>query len=162
MAKLRKWILGILMTALLAGCGSSLGAGTGLGEMPPLVQVGVGEDTYDLIQGAYCWDYGNQGVCTDTAGYVHLVTFEDIIEVAPGMELKFVFPESIAPDEETLEYSFTDAYEGETVLINKHTFHAPTEEGVYYFGYDVIWNSNPGGTVSYAFGLEVKKDTAGD
>ncbi|CAG9619416.1 hypothetical protein [Sutcliffiella rhizosphaerae] len=153
-----RWlVIGITML-ILSGCGAQASQeGVKLTE-PPIVQVKANDAVYEATRGAYCWSYNNTGECVDIAGYVELQE-KPLFTVEPGTQIEFIFPESPIPDVEELVYSLTTAYEDVDFPIENHSFTAPDEPGIYYFGYNVNWEGNPGGSVSYALMVAVKKDS---
>ncbi|OMD33848.1 hypothetical protein [Paenibacillus odorifer] len=61
---------------------------------PPSVQVTVGGERFEAIQGSYCWNDNGKGVCVDMASYDELVSKQK------------VHPKAISGDRVELEFSY--------------------------------------------------------
>ena len=148
----RKWLAAI---AVLIGLGLSGCSNTELaGGNPPETFIEVGDNMYEAKLGTYCW----KNRCVDTVGPMDMLEGQQPIQVKPGETITIVMDYKPQPT----EFHVIQVTEDEEVEVDfqNHRFTAPTEEGVYYYSYDVWWLDEQEENVShgdafYAFAVEV-------
>ncbi len=145
------FILLALMVFTLVGCSKEEISG----ERPPMVNVNIGDETYEAKLGTYCW----KNRCVDTAGPVELLEGKEPIKVKPGATITFVMDYKPKPNEFHL-LQINEGNENE-IVIEKDSFSAPTNKGVYYYSYGAWWMDDQEENVSngdafYSFSLEVE------
>ena len=143
-------ILFVLINFTLTGCSTD-----GIsGEKPPKVNITVGNENFETKLGTYCWTSG----CVDTIGPVELLEGKSPIQVNAGEKISFLMEYEPKPNAFHL-IQIRESNESE-VLIEKNSFFAPTQKGVYTYSYGVWWIDDKKENVShgdafYAFVLEV-------
>lgn len=140
---MKRWLFVI---CLLAGCSEEEPQLTS----PPNVTVHVKEATHDTILGTHCW----VNTCVDKAGAVELVKDTAPIAVTAGDEVSLSI-DGDAPSEQELVMFHQEAEQH--ILLDKQSFQAPSEEGIYVYSYGVWWRDGEvsTGDAFYAFKLQV-------
>ncbi|MER2037641.1 MAG: hypothetical protein ABS944_05810 [Solibacillus sp.] len=151
---MKKYVLYLLVafsSLTIMGCSNEVLSG----EKPPAVQINIGNENYETKLGTYCWKNG----CVDTVGPVDLLEGKEPIKVSPGEKVSFLMDYEPKPS----EFHLMQIRGGndKEVMIEKNSFSAPTEEGVYYYSYGVWWLDDKEENVShgdafYSFVLEVQ------
>ncbi|OMD80142.1 hypothetical protein [Paenibacillus odorifer] len=118
---------------------------------PPSVQVTVGGERFEAIQGSYCWNDNGKGVCVDKASYDELVSKQKVHPKAISgdrVELEF----SYAPKEIEVMASFPrEERPDETLSVDKNSFQLATGSGRHLYIIHARW---PQGSASYVFEVE--------
>ncbi|MEK4349592.1 hypothetical protein MKX41_02015 [Paenibacillus sp. FSL R5-0475] len=118
---------------------------------PPNVQVTVGGEHFDAIQGSYCWNDNGKGVCVDMASYDQLVTKQKVHPKAISrdqVELKF----SSAPKEIEVVASFPgEERPDEALSVENNSFQLAAGSGKHLYIIQARW---PQGSASYVFEVE--------
>ncbi|WHY21099.1 hypothetical protein QNH28_08975 [Paenibacillus sp. G2S3] len=118
---------------------------------PPSVQVAVGDEQFDAIQGSYCWNDNGKGVCVDMASYDQLVSKQKVLPKAISrdqVELKF----SSAPKEIEVIASFPgEERRDEALSVENNSFQLAAGSGKYLYIIQARW---PQGSASYVFEVE--------
>ena len=118
---------------------------------PPNVQVTVGDEQFDAIQGSYCWNDNGKGVCVDMASYDQLVTKQKVHPKAISrdqVELKF----SSAPKEIEVVASFPgEERPDEALSVENNSFQLAAGSGKHLYIIQARW---PQGSASYVFEVE--------
>ncbi|MEK4297153.1 hypothetical protein [Paenibacillus sp. FSL R5-0914] len=118
---------------------------------PPNVQVTVGGEQFDAIQGSYCWNDNGKGVCVDMASYDQLVSKQKIHPKAISrdqVELKF----SYAPKEIEVVASFPgEERPDEALSVENNSFQLAAGSGKHLYIIQARW---PQGSASYVFEVE--------
>ncbi|MCM3781713.1 hypothetical protein M3231_01890 [Neobacillus mesonae] len=124
---------------LLTGCGMGASTESGLtGSDPPKADIQVRDKLYETVLGTHCWSSGNVSRCEDYAGPVEMLENEEPLTVSPGEDITFVMDYEPEPSQFSVQQYTKDGKRTE-VIIQNHTFQAPTEKGVYYYSYGVWW-----------------------
>ncbi|WP_449602694.1 hypothetical protein [Paenibacillus sp. Marseille-Q9583] len=114
---------------------------------PPNVQITVGGEQFDAIQGSYCW----KGVCVDMASYDQLVTKQKVHPKAISgdqVELKF----SSAPKEIEVVASFPgEERPDEALSVENNSFQLTAGSGKHLYIIQARWAQ---GSASYVFEVE--------
>ncbi|WP_340034234.1 hypothetical protein [Paenibacillus sp. FSL H3-0302] len=118
---------------------------------PPSVQVTVGGERFEAIQGSYCWNDNGKGVCVDMASYDELVSKQKVHPKAISgdrVELEF----SYAPKEIEVMASFPrEERPDETLSVDKNSFQLAAGSGRHLYIIHARW---PQGSASYVFEVE--------
>lgn len=118
---------------------------------PPNVQVTVGGEQFDAIQGSYCWNDNGKGVCVDMASYDQLVSTQKVHPKAISrdqVELKF----SSAPKEIEVIASFPgEERPDEALSVEKNRFQLAAGSGKHLYIIQARWSQ---GSASYVFEVE--------
>jgi hypothetical protein len=118
---------------------------------PPSVQVTVGGEQFDAIQGSYCWNDNGKGVCVDMASYDQLVSKQKVHPKATSrdqVELKF----SSAPKEIEVIASFPgEERPDEALSVEKNSFQLAAGSGRHLYIIQARWTQ---GSTSYVFEVE--------
>lgn len=118
---------------------------------PPNVQVTVGGEQFDAIQGSYCWNDNGKGVCVDMASYDQLVSKQKVHPKATSrdqVELKF----SSAPKELEVVASFPgEERPDEALSLENNSFQLAAGSGKHLYIIQARW---PKGSASYVFEVE--------
>lgn len=159
--QLKKWSIAIISIFFLylMGCGSNEVNNGLTGSKPPEASIQIDGETFETTLGTYCWSSNGKSECVDYAGPKELLEGKEPILVKPGAEIKFVMDYKPLPNEVHV-IQFDDSSEKE-IIVEEHSFTAPTEKGTYYYSYGVWWMDEVQENVSngdafYAFVLEVK------
>lgn len=122
-----------------------------INPQPPNVQVTVGGEQFDAIQGSYCWNEYGKGVCVDIASYDQLVTKQKVHPKAfsrDQVELKF----SSAPKEIEVMASFPgEERPDEALSVDNNSFQLAAGSGRHLYIIQARW---PQGSASYVFEVE--------
>ncbi|OMD35221.1 hypothetical protein [Paenibacillus odorifer] len=117
----------------------------------PSLQVTVGGEQFDAIQGTYCWNDNGKGVCVDMASYDQLVTKQKVHPKAISrdqVELKF----SSAPKEIEVVASFPgEERPDEALSVEKNSFQLAAGSGRHLYIIQARWTQ---GSASYVFEVE--------
>ncbi|SES63478.1 hypothetical protein SAMN05216389_101174 [Oceanobacillus limi] len=128
-------------------------------EKPPEAVIDVEENSYETFLGSYCWGSNGQTTCVDVAGPKDVLREEDPIEVSPSDQVMFTIDGEEKPNKiHVVQIGMEEEVE---VTVEDNTFTAPTEEGIYYYSYDVWWMDDKvenvsNGSASYHFALLVE------
>lgn len=118
---------------------------------PPSVQVTVGGERFESIQGSYCWNDNGKGVCVDMASYDELVSKQKVHPKAISgdrVELEF----SYAPKEIEVMASFPrEERPDEALSVDKNSFQLAAGRGRHLYIIHARW---PQGSASYVFEVE--------
>ncbi|MEK4999109.1 hypothetical protein [Paenibacillus sp. FSL H7-0918] len=118
---------------------------------PPSVQVTVGGERFEAIQGSYCWNDNGKGVCVDMASYDELVSKQKVHPKAISgdrVELEF----SSAPKEIEVMASFPrEERPDEALSVDKNSFQLAAGRGRHLYIIHARW---PQGSASYVFEVE--------
>jgi hypothetical protein len=118
---------------------------------PPSVQVIVGGEQFDAIQGSYCWNDNGTGVCADRAAYDQLVSKQQVHPKAISrdqVELNF----SAMPKEIEVIASFPgEERPDEALSVENNNFKLAAGGGRHLYIIQARW---PQGSVSYVFEVE--------
>lgn len=118
---------------------------------PPSVQVTVGGEQFDAIQGSYCWNDNGKGVCVDMASYDQLVSKQKVHPKATSrdqIKLKF----SSAPKEIEVIASFPgEERPDEALSVENNSFQLAAGSGKHLYIIQARW---PQGSASYVFEVE--------
>lgn len=118
---------------------------------PPSVQITVGGEQFDAIQGSYCWNDNGKGVCVDMASYDQLINKQKVHPKAIShdqVELKF----STAPKEIEVIASFPgEERPDEALSVENNSFQLAAGSGRHLYIIQARW---PQGSVSYVFEVE--------
>lgn len=118
---------------------------------PPSVQVTVGGERFEAIQGSYCWNDNGKGVCVDMASYDELVSKQKVHPKAISgdrVELEF----SYAPKEIEVMASFPrEERPDEALSVDKNSFQLAAGRGRHLYIIHARW---PQGSASYVFEVE--------
>lgn len=145
------FVLLVLISFTIMGCSKEELSG----DKPPQVNINIENKNYKTELGTYCWQDG----CVDTVGPVELLKGKVPIKVNPGEKISLLMEYEPKPNEYQL-MQVSESNENE-VLIEKNSFSAPSQKGVYYYSYSVWWMDDKEENLShgdafYAFLLEVK------
>lgn len=145
------FILWVLIISTLVGCSNTEMSG----KNPPMVNVHIGEETFETTLGTYCW----KNKCVDKVEPVELLEGKKPLKVEPGATITFVMDYNPKPNEFHL-LQINEGHENE-IVIDGDSFTAPTNKGVYYYSYGVWWMDDQRENVSngdafYSFSLEVE------
>jgi hypothetical protein len=118
---------------------------------PPSVQVTVGGEQFDAIQGSYCWNDNGTGVCVDRAVYDQLVSEQKVHPRAISrdqVELNF----SAMPKEIEVIASFpSEERPDEALSVEKNSFQLAAGSGRHLYIIHARW---PQGSASYVFEVD--------
>lgn len=150
---MKKYLFILLLLLLFALVGCSKDEITG--ENPPIVNVNIGDETYETKLGTYCWKNG----CVDTVGTVDLLEGKEPIKVKLGAKITFLMDYKPKPNKfQLMQINGSNRRE---IVIKNNSISAPTNKGVYYYSYGVWWMDDKRENVShgdafYSFSLEVE------
>ncbi|HBS45278.1 MAG TPA: hypothetical protein DEA91_13935 [Paenibacillus sp.] len=118
---------------------------------PPNVQVTVGGEQFDAIQGSYCWNDNGKGVCVDMASYDQLVTKQKVHPNAISRDqVELIF--SSAPKEIEVVASFPgEERPDEALSVENNSFQLAAGSGKHLYIIQARW---PQGSASYVFEVE--------
>lgn len=118
---------------------------------PPSVQVTVGGEQFDAIQGSYCWNDNGRGMCVDMASYDQLVSKQKVhpkVTSRDQVELNF----SSAPKELEAIASFPgEERPDEALSVEKNHFQLAAGSGRHLYIIQARWAQ---GSASYVFEVE--------
>ncbi|MEK4193407.1 hypothetical protein NYE59_10065 [Paenibacillus sp. FSL L8-0323] len=118
---------------------------------PPSVQVTVGGEQFEAIQGSYCWNDNGKGVCVDIASNVELVSIQKVHPKAiSGDQVELEF--SYAPKEMEVMASFPgEERPDEALSVDKNSFQLAAGSGRHLYIIHARW---PQGSASYVFEVQ--------